>query len=209
MTVRFMKILACSGWRPSLRPSVAGLARDNRGNAAVEFAVIVPLMLTMFFGTIEFSTAVAIDRKLSLVSQGLADLASRYTTVTDVDIANFFIIGDAMLTPYSSTLLKTTITELYIDPSTGVARAQWSKGDAPRTAGSAAPLPANLIARDASNKIIAGQYLIFAETNYLYKPTVGYVMGIAGVPLSDKMYMRPRLASCVLYNTTTGNCPTQ
>jgi Flp pilus assembly protein TadG len=209
MTVPLMKIPACSGRLPSLRPSARELARDIRGNAAIEFAMIVPLMLVMFFGTIEFSSAVAVDRKLALVSQGLADLASRYTTVTDTDLSNFSIIGDAMLTPYSSSLLKTTITELYIDPSTGVARAQWSKGDAPRTPGSAAPVPTNLIAKDASNKIIAGQYLIFTETSYLYKPAVGYVMGIAGIPLSEKMYMRPRLASCVLYNTTTGNCPTQ
>jgi Flp pilus assembly protein TadG len=208
MTVKFMKILARSGLLPSLRPSALRLVRDKRGNAAVEFAVIVPLMLVMFFGTIEFSSAVAVDRKISLVTQGLADLVSRYPNVYDVDITNFFTIGGAMLTPYSSTPLKTTITEIYIDPSTGVARAQWSKGDAPRTAGSTAPVPANLIARDASNKIIANQYLIFTETNYLYKPAVGYVMGIGGVPLSDKTYMRPRVGSCVLYNTDAGSCPT-
>jgi Flp pilus assembly protein TadG len=208
MTVKLMKILARSGLLPSLRPSALRLVRDKRGNAAVEFAVIVPLMLVMFFGTIEFSSAVAVDRKISLVTQGLADLVSRYPAVYDVDITNFFMIGNAMLTPYSSTPLKTTITEIYIDPSTGVARAQWSKGDAPRTTGSTAPVPANLIARDASNKIIANQYLIFTETNYLYTPAVGYVMGIAGVALSDRTYMRPRVASCVLLNTAAGNCPT-
>jgi Flp pilus assembly protein TadG len=209
MTAKFMKIAACFGLLPSLRSSVARLARDNRGNSAIEFAMIVPLMLVMFFGTIEFSSAVAVDRKISLVSQGLADLVSRYANVNDTDITNFFIIGDAMLTPYSTTVLKTTITEIYIDPSTGVARAQWSKGDAARADSSTVPVPANLIARDASNKIIAGQYLILAETSYLYQPAVGYVMGIAGVPLSDKMYMRPRLAPCVLYNITTGSCPTK
>ncbi len=207
MTAKFMKILAYPGLLRSLRPSVAKLARDNRGNAAIEFSMIVPLMLVMFFGTIEFSSAVAVDRKLSLVSQGLADLVSRYASVTDTDISNFFIIGNAMLTPYSATVLQTTLTEIYIDPSTGVARAQWSKGDAPRADSSTVPVPANLIARDASNKIIADQYLIFAETSYLYKPAVGYVMGIAGIPLSDKMYMRPRITSCVLYNTAAGNCP--
>lgn len=207
--VKFMTLLAGSGLLPSVGSWPVRLLRDNRGNAAIEFAMIVPLMLVMFFGTIEFSSAVAVDRKLALVSQGLADLVSRYTTVTDTDIANFSIIGNAMLTPYSSTLLKSTLTELYIDPATGVARAQWSKGDAPRAPGTPAPVPANLIAKDASNKIIAGQYLIFAETSYLYKPAIGYVMSAAGIPLSENMYMRPRAASCVLYNTTTGSCPTQ
>ena len=47
----------------------AGLVRDCRGIAAVEFAVIVPLMLTMFFGTLEFSSGVAVDRKMTLVAR--------------------------------------------------------------------------------------------------------------------------------------------
>jgi Flp pilus assembly protein TadG len=203
-----MKIPARLGLLPSLRQSSARLARDNRGNAAVEFSVIVPLMLVMFFGTIEFSSAVAVDRKISMLTQALSDLTSRYTTVNDTDMTNFGIIGDAMLTPYSSTPLKATITEIYIDPSTGVARAQWSKGDVPRGTGTTVPVPANLIARDAANKIVANQYLIFTEASYLYKPAVGYVMGVGGVTLSDKTYMRPRLSSCVLYNTTSGSCPT-
>ncbi|MEA2838170.1 MAG: hypothetical protein QOD89_2720 [Bradyrhizobium sp.] len=202
-----MKTCTLSEWLSRLRQSTGRLARDNRGNAAIEFAFIVPLMLTMFFGMIEFSSAVAVDRKISMLTQGLADLASRYDSVNDTDIANFFTIGDAMLTPYSATPLKTTITEIYIDPSTGAARAQWSKGDAARTVGSSVPVPADLIARDSLNKIIPNQYLIFTETTYLYKPAIGYVMGMAGVSLSDKIYMRPRVADCVLYNTSSGNCP--
>ena len=63
----------------------------------------------------------------------------------------------------------------------------------------AVPVPANLIARDDKSKILDDQYLIFAETGYLYQPAVGYVMK-AGVPLSDKSYMRPRLLNCVYYS---------
>lgn len=205
MTVKLMKSLARS--RLLLRRSVVRLARDKRGVAAVEFAVIVPLMLVMFFGTIEFSSAVAVDRKLSLVTQGLADLVSRYKTVNNVDFANFDLIANAMLTPYSATPLQATITEIYIDPATGAGRAQWSKGYAPRSAGSSVPVPANLIVRDSvTNAILPNQYLIFTEAKYLYTPAVGYVMGIAGVPLSDQIYMRPRMFDCVLYGTAT-TCP--
>jgi Flp pilus assembly protein TadG len=207
MTVEIMKTLTLSAFLLRARRSAMRLPRDDRGSAAVEFAVIVPLMLVMFFGMIEITSAVAVNRKISMVTQQLADLASRYTTVNDTDMTNFGIISDAMLTPYPSAPLQATITEVYIDPATGVARAQWSKGDAPRGTGSTVPVPLNLIAKDTSNNIIANQYLIFTEASYLYKPAVGYVMGVAGVTLSDKTYMRPRMASCVLYGAVSGPCP--
>ena len=202
-----MKPFVLSGLPALLQRPAARLLRDKRGVAAVEFAIIVPLMLVMFFGTVEFSSAVAVDRKVSMTVQSLADLASRYTSIGDTDVSNFAIIANAMLTPYSSSPLQTTITEIYIDPSTGVARAQWSKGSSPRAVSSTVPVPANLIARDSSNNIITGQYLIFSEASYVYTPAVGYVMRTS-VTLSDKSYMRPRLSTCVLYGTTSGSCPT-
>jgi Flp pilus assembly protein TadG len=202
MTVKFMKPSAVSELLAALQSSVVKLRRDRRGVAAVEFAVIVPMMLVLFFGMVEFSSGVAVDRKLSLVTQGLADLVSRYQNVNDTDIANFNAIADAMMSPYSSTPLKATITELYIDPSSGTARVQWSKGDVPRAVSSTVAVPANLIARDSvTNAITPDQYLIFTEASYLYQPAVGYVMAKAGITLSDKMYMRPRLLSCVVYPT--------
>lgn len=213
MTVKFMKPLALPRALVALHLSTMRLVRDRRGVAAVEFAVIVPLMLVMFFGTVEFSSGVAVDRKVSLVTQELADLVSRNPSVADTDIANFTTIANAMLTPYSTTPLKATMSELYIDPATGAARVQWSKGGAPRATSSTVTVPANLIARDSvTNAISPNQYLIFTETSYLYTPAVGYVMAKAGVTLSDKTYMRPRLSFCVIYptpaaGTTPPPCP--
>jgi Flp pilus assembly protein TadG len=199
MTVKFMK-LALSGWLVALQRSAARLGREKRGNVAIEFAFIVPVMLTMFFGVVEFSSAVAVNRKISMAAEELADLGARYQSIDDTEIDNFFKIARAVITPYSTTVLKATITEIYIDPATGLGRAQWSKGDAVRLSGTIVPVPANLIARDSTNNILDNQYLIFAETAYLYVPAVGYVMAKAGVPLSDKSYMRPRLLNCVYYS---------
>ena len=209
MTVKLMK-LAQSGWLVALRRSAARLGRHKRGNAAIEFAMIVPVVLTMFFGVVEFSSAVAVKRKISMAAEELSDLAARYKEVPDTEIDNFFKIARAVITPYSGTVLKATITEIYIDPATGLGRAQWSKGDVIRQPGSIVPVPANLIARDGSNNILTGQYLIFAETGYVYVPVVGYVMAKVGVPLSDLSYMRPRLSTCVFYPTTPNpaTCPT-
>ena len=209
-----MKPFALSGLVARLRVLAARLARDNRGVAAIEFAVIAPLMLLMFFGTVEFSNGVAVDRKVSVMAQSLADLTSRYTAVTDTDVTNFFAAGNAIMTPYSTThsatALRATIVELYIDPTNGSGRVQWSRGDEAASLYPTATIisvPTGLVARDVSNNIIAGQYLILADVKYLYVPVVGYVMATAGVTLTAVAYMRPRLSQCVLLNTTSGSCP--
>jgi Flp pilus assembly protein TadG len=186
-----------------LRRSSADLLTDCSGIAAIEFAIIVPIMLLMFFGTIEFSSGVAVDRKVTLVARTLSDLTSQSTSVNDFDLANFTTTGKAILTPYSTAPLNSTITELYVDPNTKAARVQWSQGSAPRGTGTTVTIPAELQ--------VAGTYLIYSEVSYLYVPAVGYVMAKAGINLSDSTYTRPRQSACVIYPTPASgalpSCP--
>jgi Flp pilus assembly protein TadG len=182
------------------RKRFADFVRDRRGIAATEFAVIVPIMLVLFFGTVEFSQGVAVNRKVTILARTLSDLTSQNTSVNDTLIGNIFTAGTAILTPYPVAPVQSTISELYIDPNTHTAKVQWSKGYSPLTPGSAPdkPVPTALL--------VDGTYLIYSEVKYLYQPTIGYVMAKAGVNLSDVAYTRPRQSVCVLYGTTT--CPT-
>ncbi len=179
------------------------LIRSRNGNAATEFAIILPMMLTLFFGTVETSSGVAVDRKVTLVARTLSDLVSQSMSVSDADLANFLTTGKAILTPYPTTPLKSTITQLYVDPTTKVARVIWSKGSVPRGAGTVAIPPALQI---------GGTYLIWAEVNYDYVPIVGYILRTS-LPLEDSTYTRPRQSECVIYPTPSSgvlsNCPTQ
>jgi Flp pilus assembly protein TadG len=190
------------------------LVNDRRGVAAIEFAMIVPIMLVLFFGTVELSSGVAADRKVSLVARTLSDLTSRSVSVSDSDLTNFFAAGGAIMTPYVPPMYnvtKGTITELWIDPSTGNARVQWSQGSVPRGQKTLVTVPADLIVKDSTGKIVPNQYLIFSEVSYLYTPAVGYVMAKAGVTLTDVSYTRPRQTVCVTYPTPTSGalppCP--
>ena len=99
---------------PNMR-STAGLLRNERGSAAVEFAVIVPVMMTLLFGVIEFASAIAVDRKVTLVARTLSDLTSQSSCVTQTDLDSFNATGKSVMTPYPSTPLSTTITELLVD----------------------------------------------------------------------------------------------
>ena len=189
-----------------LRRSAAELSKDCRGVAATEFVMIVPLMLTMFFGMVEFSSGVAVDRKVTLVARTLSDLTSQSTTVTDTDLKNFFAASAGILTPYSATPTKSTITELYVDPTTLKAKVQWSKASTIDSSGNvvlgtSSHAQSDIITVPAA-LAVGGTYLIWSEVSYKYVPAVGYVMAKAGVTLSDLTYTRPRQSSCVMYNTT-------
>ena len=63
-----------------MRRRALKLLGDKRGVAAVEFAVIVPVMLVLFFGMDEFSSGVAVDRKVTLMARTLSDLTSQNTS---------------------------------------------------------------------------------------------------------------------------------
>ena len=176
-----------------VRRSAKDLFGDISGIAATEFAIVVPVMLLLFFGTDEFASGIAVNRKVTLMARTLSDLTSQNIAVTDTQLTNFFNASSSIMTPYSATPVRSTITELYVDPATKAARVQWSKGSAPRTAGTTVPIPTALQVGDT--------YLIYSEVNYAFVPTVGYVLKNM-ITLKDFTFTRPRQSTCVMYSTT-------
>ena len=177
------------------------LLADRRGLAAVEFAFILPVMMVMLFGTVEFSSAIAIDRKITLMARTLSDLTSQATTVASSDLTNFFAASTGIMTPYpttATTILNSTITQLYIDPNTLTAKVKWSQGSLPLTVGSTVTVPSTLA--------VADTYLIFSQVTYKYVPTVGYVLAKAGITMSDFAFTRPRQSRCVNFPDNSSGC---
>jgi Flp pilus assembly protein TadG len=188
-----------------IRAAIAGFFEDRSGIAATEFAVIVPIMLVMFFGTVEFSSGLAVDRKVSLVARAMANLTSQGTQATGSDLTNYFVAGNKIMTPYAAPNM--TISELYIDPSSGSARVQWSQGSSPRATSSVVGIPSSLIATNPkTSAILPNQYVILAEVNTIYTPTIGYVMKNS-VTLSDVAYAIPRQSTCVFFPSTPAIVP--
>jgi Flp pilus assembly protein TadG len=186
-----------------LRRTAVGLSKDCRGVAATEFVMIVPLMLTMFFGVVEFSSGVAVDRKVTLVARTVSDLTSQSVSVNDTDLKNFFAASAGILTPYPSTPTKSTITELYVEPNTLKAKVQWSKASTIDAAGNvvlanSTHSPKDVVTIPAALQV-GGTYLIWSEVSYNYVPAVGYLMAKTGINLSDQTYTRPRQSQCVDY----------
>lgn len=186
----FIKKFAISGHRLFAR-----FRRDASGLAAVEFAIILPLMIVIFFGTIEVSTGVAVDRKVTILTRTLSDLISQAQTITNTDITNSFTMGAAIMTPYPSAPIKAKISQIYIDPTTKVAKVKWSKAsnDVAHACNEVVSIPSGLA--------IGGTYLIMSEVSYNFTPLVGHQVwrGAPTFALGDRTFTRPRQSDSVSY----------
>jgi Flp pilus assembly protein TadG len=189
------------------------LLKDRRGVAAIEFAFIAPVLLVLFFGTVEFTGAIATKRRVTTMARTVSDLTSQAAVVTDTDLANFFAASSGIMMPYSATPISMTVSLLYVD-SLGQGRVEWSIGynTAGLPAGTGSPpvsIPSGLVSRDSNNNVLANQYLIYSHVSYLYtNPTL--VVLRSSVTLADDAYTRPRQTVCVFYPSIPSQnvCPT-
>ncbi len=180
------------------RQRLTHFVRDRRGVSAVEFAMLLPLMVALYLGGVEISTGIAIDRKVTLVARTLADLVAQASSVNTTDVNNILGASAAVVQPYDDSKLKITVTSVKIDAQ-GNASVAWSdsKNGTARGVGSTVTLPTALNVPSTS--------LIWAETQYAYTPNIGFM--ITGTRnLTDQIYMRPRLSDCVLRQGVTTSC---
>jgi hypothetical protein len=56
----------------------------------------------MFSGTVEFSSGVAVGRKVTLIARTLSDLTSQGLTATDCTLSNSFVAATSILYPLSA-----------------------------------------------------------------------------------------------------------
>ena len=50
--------------------------------------MLLPLMITLYLGSVEISQGVGIDRKVTLTSRTVADLASQVSSISNSDMTN-------------------------------------------------------------------------------------------------------------------------
>lgn len=159
--------------------------RDTRGLAAVEFAMILPIMLTLYFGTLETADALTASRRVANVAETAADLVAQETTVSSADLNDVFAASTAILTPFDTAPIKITISSV-VASSSNVTTVAWSSaygGATARTVNSSITLPTGLTTANSS--------IIMAEVTYSYvSPIAHFIVG--PITMTETAYLRPR-----------------
>ena len=76
-----------TGKNTRLRKLSGRYREDDRGIAAIEFAIIAPVMIGMYFGLAEIASAISMDRRISHSTNVVGDLSTQQPELRDGEIA--------------------------------------------------------------------------------------------------------------------------
>ena len=177
---------------------IGAFRRDRSGVSAIEFAIIAPtIMVPLYFGAVELSDALTVDRRITSVASTVADLAAQTEEVDSTQITQIFDAARSIMVPYDSGGVSIVLTSVVADEDNNTT-VDWSCSNGAggtHAQGSPFTLPDNLTQPFTS--------VIVAEVEYTYTSILSKVVETP-INMSDTFYLRPRRSLTVEY--TGGAC---
>jgi Flp pilus assembly protein TadG len=168
--------------------------RDRRGIAAVEFALVLPVMILFSLGVAEVGRFALLTLKLQHAANTMADLASRDEELSLAAVQSMFSAMQHIVQPFDLTndgvVIVSGVGVNAGDPPTVFWQEEGAgaldQGSQIGTAGGDATLPADLILRD-------GETVIVAEAVFRYTPWLMTL--VPETLLRRSAFYRPRLGT--------------
>jgi Flp pilus assembly protein TadG len=101
--------------------------RNERGIALIEFALILPILVLIFYGTIELTRYIQMIQKMDNATSTLTDLVNRNLNLTNQSLANIADTAPAMLQPFDSAGVGVIVTAIQRDAGRANATTKWQR----------------------------------------------------------------------------------
>jgi Flp pilus assembly protein TadG len=161
---------------------------DQRGLAALEFALLAPIMVSLYLGLCEFTLAMMAERRASHAAAVVGDLVAQSAQMNSAGMTDIFQVSDAVIRPFPANTLYMRVTSVKADPATAVAKVVWSRGDGMTglSAGATATaVPANLL--------LAGDSVIMTEVSYTWTSPLQKMLP-EPLTFQQTFFLKPRKA---------------
>jgi Flp pilus assembly protein TadG len=156
------------------------------GLAALEFAIILPMMVFLLLGSVDLLDALSVNRRAENVAASLADVVARDTSVSNSEISGLWSAVNLLMYPGTDATMSERITSINITSATN-AVVVWSEahnGATPLAANSTVTLPAQMM--------VPGTSLIRADSVYHYRSPLNFLFS-GTIDFPHTVYRRSRL----------------
>ncbi|MBX3578256.1 MAG: pilus assembly protein [Rhizobiaceae bacterium] len=188
------------------RMGLRRLLGDRRGVAAVEFAFIAPVLLSLYFVTMEVAQGIETNKKVSRVGSMVADLVTQQQSITKSELEAIMTIGSSILQPYNRSKPKIIITAIEItNETTPKVKVVWSRKLVNGTY--SVDAAAGTITTVPSKLIVKGSFLVRVESSLSYSPVItwsasqkeglGLTAAFDGISMKESYYLRPRMSTSI------------
>ena len=193
------------------------LAADRSGTAVVEFAMVLPVLMTLILGSYETANLLIAYLKLEAAAETAADLVSQTPQNTVLassgssngwDFANISNAVDQVMTPLPTGSLKIAYASVTYTGNNGAAVIDWHKEVNGATALTIATLPSGVSAATLGNATQGStDSFVVVQLTYPYASPISYILSSAWT-LTEAAFNRPRYQNCVpTYLNTNNVCP--
>jgi Flp pilus assembly protein TadG len=146
---------------------------DDTGVAAVEMALILPFMLMLYFGLMDLTGLISLNRKVTAVASATADLVGqKRTTILKTDVEDYFKVAKLIMNPIPDSEVKVIVYNYRLDPVTDTAALTWTVDNGKGIACSTAPETGGMKAL-----MTAGNDLVVAQSCMKWTPYIGTFLG--------------------------------
>ena len=162
--------------------------RDTKGVAAIEFAFVVPAMITLFAGAWELSQGMICYLKLLDAADTVVDITCQQTTLTTANIDDIYTAAQLVMTPNAGSALGVAVASVTFNATTGAPAVAWQA-----TRGTATALSNTALTALANGLGNAGESVIITQVTYNYTSLLKLVLP-GGINLAANAMQRPRIA---------------
>lgn len=176
-----------------LTDTLKRLKEDRAGMGAVEFALLVPMLIVVYLASFELTMGLSVNKKVSSATSTVADLVTRQKNVDKAFLAAMGDVAKAIFAPYGTSGLSLKITGIKID-ATSKSTVAWSwanNGVAPYTSGNAIGVPSGMLSPDT--------FLVHTELSVPHELLM-YLPNFSGseikyITLAKDFYFRQRIGA--------------
>lgn len=177
--------------------------KNNDGIAALEFALLAPLMIIMLLGAFEMGRFIHLTQKAEKLSFTVADVVAQAETIQTTDLQNLLSASGQMMSPYPfSTQGKVIISSVVQGAVTPAVRWQYCGGGSYAATSNIGAVNGNATLPSGFT-LATGEDIVVAEVIYNFQPVLGNKI-IGPQVIRKTAYFKPRLGALSNY---TSVCP--